>query len=81
VSEAIRLTPAAKLLGFLLLLALVFAGAHAAGGLLGPLNTGRSQVQYTGGATVSGSGGGSVSGSTTSGSTNNGMTGMPGMTP
>jgi hypothetical protein len=54
-------TPAAKLVGFLLLIMLVFAGAHAAGARLGPLNTGRSQVQYTGGAS-SGGGSGSTTG-------------------
>jgi hypothetical protein len=40
-----------KLVGFLVLLALVFAGAHAAGARLGPVTTGHSQVQYDGGGT------------------------------
>jgi len=52
------LAPAIKLAGFLVLLAAVFAGAHAAGGRLGPVTTGHSQVQYTGGGTgVPGTGG------------------------
>ena len=42
------MTPAAKLLGFLILVALVFAGAHAAGALFGPVTTTHSHVQYTG---------------------------------
>jgi len=42
------LAPAMKLLGFLVLLALIFAGAHAAGARLGPVTTGHSHVQYTG---------------------------------
>jgi hypothetical protein len=37
-----------KLLGFLLLLVVIFAGAHVAGAALGPVTTGRSQVSYTG---------------------------------
>jgi hypothetical protein len=45
------LTPAVKLVGFLVLLALIFAGAHAAGARLGPVTTGHSQVQYDGGGT------------------------------
>lgn len=45
------MAPATKLAGFLVLLALVFAGAHAAGVRLGPVTTGGSQVQYTGGIT------------------------------
>jgi hypothetical protein len=44
------MTPAAKLVGFLVLLVVIFAAAHAAGARLGPVNTGRSQVQYTGGS-------------------------------
>jgi hypothetical protein len=38
--------PAIKLMGFLVLLALVFAGAHAAGATLGPVTTGHSLVRY-----------------------------------
>jgi hypothetical protein len=34
-------SPAAKLVGFLLLLGLVFVAAHAAGAHLGPVTTGR----------------------------------------
>ena len=43
------MAPAIKLAGFLVLLALIFAGAHAAGARLGPVTTGHSQVQYAGG--------------------------------
>jgi len=45
------LAPAIKLAGFLVLLVMIFAGAHAAGARLGPVNTGHSHVQYTGGTT------------------------------
>jgi hypothetical protein len=38
----------AKLLGFLILLAVIFAGAHAAGARLGPVTTSHSQVSYPG---------------------------------
>jgi hypothetical protein len=37
----------AKLIGFILLLAAMFAGAHVAGAVLGPVSTGHSQVRYT----------------------------------
>jgi hypothetical protein len=43
-------TPAAKLVGFLVLLAVIFVGAHVVGARLGPVDTGHSQVQYTGGS-------------------------------
>jgi hypothetical protein len=43
------LTPAIKLAGFLVLLGVIFAGAHAAGARLGPVTTSHSQVQYDGG--------------------------------
>jgi hypothetical protein len=43
------LAPALKLAGFIVLLALIFAGAHAAGARLGPVNTGHLQVRYSGG--------------------------------
>jgi hypothetical protein len=36
-------SPAAKLCGFLILLAVIFGGAHAAGAHLGPVSAGRSQ--------------------------------------
>jgi hypothetical protein len=36
-------SPAAKLVGFLLLLGAVFGAAHAAGAHLGPVTTGRAQ--------------------------------------
>ncbi len=38
----------AKLLGFLILLAAIFLGAHAAGARLGPVSTSHSQVSYPG---------------------------------
>lgn len=41
-------TPAVKLIGFLVLLALVFTGAHKAGARLGPVTTGHSLVRYDG---------------------------------
>jgi len=37
-----------KIVGFLLLLVVIFAGAHVAGAALGPMTTGHSQVSYTG---------------------------------
>jgi hypothetical protein len=43
------LTPAVKLIGFIVLLIAVFAAAHAVGGALGPFTTGHSPVIYTGG--------------------------------
>ena len=56
----------AKLVGFVILLAVIFLGAHAAGSRLGPVTTSHSQVSYpgqgggdTGGMTMGGSGGGS----------------------
>jgi hypothetical protein len=42
------LAPAIKLAGFLVLLAAIFAGAHAAGARLGPVTTGHSQIEYDG---------------------------------
>ena len=42
------MAPAVKLAGFLILLAAIFAGAHAAGARLGPVTTGHSQVEYDG---------------------------------
>jgi hypothetical protein len=44
------LTPAVKLIGFLLLLVVIFAGAHAAGAAFGPVTTGHSPVTYDGGS-------------------------------
>ena len=38
----------AKLLGFVILLAAIFLGAHAAGSRLGPVTTSHSQVSYPG---------------------------------
>jgi len=40
-----------KLAGFLILLALIFVAAHAAGARLGPVTTSNSQVQNGGGGT------------------------------
>jgi len=40
-----------KLVGFLVLLAVIFIAAHAVGAGLGPVTTGHSQVQYSGGGT------------------------------
>ena len=42
------MTREVKLAGFVLLLAVVFLGAHAAGARLGPVTTGHSQVGYPG---------------------------------
>jgi hypothetical protein len=50
------LTSEVKLVGFVVLLALVFVGAHVAGARLGPITTSHSHVQYTGGGS-GGSGG------------------------
>ena len=54
------MAPEVKLVGFLVLLVLVFAGAHATGARLGPVTTSHSHVQYTGGGT--GTGGGMMGG-------------------
>jgi hypothetical protein len=54
----------AKLLGFVILLAAIFLGAHLAGSHLGPVTTSHSQVSYpgqgggTGGMTMGGGSGG-----------------------
>ncbi len=53
----------AKLVGFMVLLAAIFIGAHAAGSDLGPVTTTHSQVSYpglggTGGMNTGQSGGG-----------------------
>jgi hypothetical protein len=55
----------AKLVGFALLLAAIFLGAHVAGSHLGPVTTTHSQISYpgmsgggTGGMNMGGSGGG-----------------------
>jgi hypothetical protein len=47
------LAPALKLGGFIILLVLIFAGAHAVGARLGPVTTSHSPVQYTGGGSGS----------------------------
>jgi hypothetical protein len=51
------LTPVIKLAGFLVLLAVIFAGAHAAGARLGPVTTSHSPVQYDNGGSGPGMGG------------------------
>ena len=43
------MTPALKLTGFLVLLVVIFAGAHLAGARFGPVTTGHTHVQYDGG--------------------------------
>jgi len=45
---------AVKLAGFLVLLVLTFACAHVIGGNAGPVTTGHSRIQYTGGGATSG---------------------------
>jgi hypothetical protein len=45
---------AVKLSGFLVLLAAIFVWAHVVGSTVGPVTTGHSQVQYTGGAATGG---------------------------
>ena len=45
---------AVKLAGFLVLLAAIFVWAHVVGGTVGPVTTGHSQVQYTGGGGATG---------------------------
>ena len=64
------MSPAAKLCGFLLLLAVVFAGAYAAGARIGPVAPGRapsgtsSPVPANPGGGSGGSGGGMNMGGT-----------------
>ncbi len=45
---------AVKLAGFLVLLAAIFVCAHVIGGTVGPVTTGHSQIQYTGGGAATG---------------------------
>jgi len=45
---------AVKLAGFLVLLAAIFVWAHVVAGTVGPVTTGHSQVQYTGGGAGTG---------------------------
>jgi len=45
---------AVKLAGFLVLLATIFACAHVVGGTVGPVTTGNSQAQHTGGGAATG---------------------------
>ena len=45
---------ALKLAGFLVLVVGIFIGAHFTGGRVGPVTTGHSQVQYTGGGAAPG---------------------------
>ena len=56
------MAPAAKLAGFLILLAAIFAGAHAAGARLGPVTTSHSQVEYDGNVPTGGPGMGGMNG-------------------
>ncbi|HYZ54875.1 MAG TPA: hypothetical protein VE733_15415 [Streptosporangiaceae bacterium] len=53
-------SPAAKLCGFLLLLAAIFAGAHAAGAHLGPVTIGVSQSGGGGSGSMNMGGSGSM---------------------
>jgi hypothetical protein len=57
-----------KLVGFLILLAVIFIAAQMVGARLGPVTTSHSQVQYSGGAGGSGSGGMNMSGTNAGGS-------------
>ncbi|HTW02512.1 MAG TPA: hypothetical protein VMF87_19565 [Streptosporangiaceae bacterium] len=45
---------AVKLVGFVVLLALIFVCAHVIGGSAGPVTTGHSRIQYTGGSAGTG---------------------------
>ena len=45
---------AVKLAGFLILLAAIFVWAHVVGGTVGPVTTGHSQVQHSGGGATPG---------------------------
>ena len=56
---------AVKLVGFAVLLAVIFVVAHAAGARLGPVTTGHSPVQYTGGTGSPGMGGMNMTGANT----------------
>jgi len=51
-----------KVVGFLILLAIIFIAAHSIGARLGPVTTSHSQVQYSGGTGGSGGGGMNMSG-------------------
>jgi hypothetical protein len=51
-----------KVVGFLILLAIIFIAAHSIGAHLGPVTTSHSQVQYSGGTGGSGGGGMNMSG-------------------
>jgi hypothetical protein len=48
------MTRGAKLIGFLLLLVAIFAGAHVAGAAVGPVSTGHSHVSYLNTAVTNG---------------------------
>jgi hypothetical protein len=56
---------AVKLVGFAVLLAVIFIAAHAAGARLGPVTTAHSTVQYTGGGGSPGMGGMNMTGENT----------------
>jgi hypothetical protein len=51
-----QVSPAAKLCGFLILLAVIFAGAYVAGARLGPVSAGRSQTSSPGMMNMGGTG-------------------------
>ena len=65
----------AKLVGFVILLAAIFLGAHAAGSRLGPVTTSHSQVGYPG------QGGGGMGGMIMGGSGGSGGSGDQGTAP
>ena len=67
---------AVKLAGFLVLAAVIFVCAHVVGGRVGPVTTGHSHIQYTGGGAATG---GTSTGETSTGGTNTGGTNMGGM--
>jgi hypothetical protein len=64
----------ARLVGFLILLAAIFLGAHAVGSRLGPVTTSHSQVSYPGQ-------GGGMGGMTMGGSAGSGSSGDQGPPP
>jgi hypothetical protein len=73
-------SPAAKLAGFLVLLAVIAVAARAAGAWAGPVTTSRSDVTYSGGVTGGSAGtGGPGTGGVTGGSPGTGGPGMGGM--
>jgi hypothetical protein len=65
----------AKLVGFVMLLAAIFLGAHLAGSHLGPVTTSHSQVSYPG------QGGGGMGGMTMGGGSGQGQGTAPAVRP